>query len=109
MRRALQRSGRRHHTARLLRDIGEPRCLVDRIADYRVLVATAAADVARRCLAGGHSYAELDFGARRVQPGTEFPRGGQRTAGIVVCRYGSAEDSQRGITLELVDQTAVTL
>ena len=49
-------------------DLGEPRGLVDRVADHRVLIASRVTDVARHRFSGGHRDAGLDLGARAVEP-----------------------------------------
>jgi hypothetical protein len=101
---ALDRGTGTQHTAlEVFGPVGQPRRLVDRIADNRVFVAVFRADVACENRSGGHADAEVD--QQQSQFVGQCPRGGQgRGRGIVDAQW-RAEHGQRGVALELVDQS----
>ena len=90
-----------------LRQLGEPRGLVDRVADHGVLVALGRADVAGHRLAGRDPDPDVDVVELGAHALAQLAPGGERGARGVVVVQRRAEDHQRGVALELVDRAAV--
>ena len=106
--RGLERGARREHAPLVaLGQLGQPRGLVDGIADDGVLEALGRPDVARHRAAGRHADAEVGGRHVRAQPRPQRPRGGERVARGVGALQRRAEHAQRGVALELVDRAAV--
>ena len=90
-----------------LGELGQAGGLVDGVADHGVLEARQRADVAGNGPARGHPDAELGGAQHRHQFVVQLARRGQRRARGVRVFDGGAEDGQRRVTLELVDEAAV--
>ena len=90
-----------------LGQFGQPGGLIDRIADHGVLEAGQRTDVTGDRAAGRNADAELGLVENGDQFVVQFAGRGQRRAGGVRVLDGRAEDAQRRIALELVDESAV--
>ena len=105
-----ERDVRGEHPLRpLLGQLAEARRLVDRVADHRVLKALLGADVAGHGDPRRDADPEADPAHLAVEAIGEPPRGAQRVAGRVVAGHRGAEDAQRSVALELVDEAALGL
>ena len=91
----------------VLGELGQPGRLVDRVADHRVFEARLRADVAGNGPARGDTDAELGLAEHPDQLVVQFPRRRQRRAGRVRMFDRGAEDRQRRVALEFVDESAV--
>ena len=106
--RAADRDRRRQHVAVLqLGQLGEPGGLVDRVADHGVLEAGLRADVPGDGPARGHPDAEVGLAEDVDQLVVQLAGRGQRGTGGVGMLDRGAEDGQRRVALELVDEPAV--
>ena len=105
---ALDRVRGGQQTARhRLGQLAQPRGLVHRFADDRVLETFVGADVAGNHLTCGHPDAGLALGHLGAQPfGDRARRGQGRVLGMLQV-VGGAEHRQAGVTLEFVQQSAV--
>lgn len=95
-----------------LLDLGQfrqPRRLVHRISDHRVLEPGVRTDVARNGPSRRDADTEFGLPEHRNEFVMQFAGGGQCGAGRVRVLDGCAEDAQRGVALELVDEAAVFL
>ena len=92
-----------------LGQLGQPCRLVDRVTDDRVLEPGLRADVAGDRAAGGDADAELVGAEHLDQLAVQFTSGRQRSARRVRVFQRCAEDRQRGVALELVDEPAVSV
>ncbi len=108
--RALERPRRGEHApVGLLGQLAQPRGLVDRVADHRVLEARLRAHVAGHRAARGHADPGLEPLEAGPDPLRQRAPGGERAARGVVERQRRAEHGQRRVALELVDPAAVVL
>ena len=96
-----------HPAVARLGQVRQPGGLVHRVADDRVLVAFGGADVAGDDGPDRHSDAGRQLAV--VQQAGHLPRGRERGAGRVVEVQRGAEDAQRRVADELVDQPTVVL
>src|SRR4051794_21746381 len=107
---ALERAGRGQHAALAgLRQLRQPRRLVDRIADHRVLEALRMTHVAGHHHAGRHTDRRLQLRQIAAHALVDLTRRAKCTAGGIVHVVGSAEHAQRTVALELVDPPAVAM
>ena len=88
-------------------EFGQPGRLVDRITDHRVFEPGQRADMPGDRSSGRHPDPELGLAEHADQFVVQLPCRGQcRTCGIRVFQW-CAEDTQCGVTEELVDETPV--
>ena len=92
-----------------LGQLGEPGGLVDRVADHGVLEAGLRADMAGDRPARGHADAEVGLRRALDELVVQLAGGGQRRTGGVGVLDRCAEDGQRRVALELVDEPAVAV
>ena len=88
--------------------VGQPSALVDRVADDGVLVASFGADVAGERLPVGNADPPTDVEAAG-EPVREVAGGAERGARGVVDLDGRAEDGERGVALEFVDEARMLI
>ncbi len=86
---------------------GQPGGLVDRVADHRVLETGLRADMAGDGAPGRYPDAELRGTQHREEFVVQLTGGRQCATGCVRVFDWCAEDRQRGIALELVDEPAM--
>ena len=90
-------------------ELGQPGGLVDRVADHRVLKPGLRSDVSGDRPPGRDTDSEVDLVERAGQLVVQLPGGRQRGACGVGMLQWRAEDTQGGVTLELVHEPAVAL
>ena len=90
-----------------LRQLGQPCGFVDGVTDHCVLESGLCADVARDRPAGGNADAEFGFPEHIDELVMQLPGCSQRRPGGVRVLDRCAENGQRRVALEFVDQPAM--